>query len=92
MKEIMKKLQQNGTVFTINGIVDYNNIPKVFKIKVDHYEGGRTITSVEETKLFGRGMNVKKFTTTSMHLYDFNMFGQRTSFKIKYKDVVIIEE
>jgi len=37
-------------------------------------------------------MNVSKYTPSGIVVYDYDMFGQRRSFKIKYKDVTIVEE
>lgn len=95
MKEIIEKLKQDGTMFTINGITDWNDSPKVFKIYIckDTSDRGYDITSVEECdRVYPRSMNVKKYTPTGMVVYDYDMFGQRTSFKIKFKDVTIIEK
>ena len=46
MKEIIKKLQQDGTRFTIKGITTYKKEPKPFKINVLECENDHTITSV----------------------------------------------
>lgn len=92
MKEIIEKLKQDGTVFTINGITDINDNLKQFKISETKYEHS-TIFSVEENNRFTmRSMNVKKYTPSGIVVYDYDMFGQRGSFKIKYKDVTIVEE
>ena len=93
MKEIIKKLQQHETVFTIKGITNWIDEPKQFIVTVTEYEHSAPITSISEHIGFlSRSMNVKKFTATCIHLYDYDMFGQRTSFKIKYEDVTIVEE
>ena len=93
MKEIIEKLQQHETVFTVKGITNWQDEPKQFTVTVTQYENTPPITSVSENVgLFSRSMNVKKFTAKSIHLYDYDMFGQRMSFKIKYEDVTIVEE
>jgi len=93
MKEIIEKLKQHGTVFTIKGITKYLNEPKQFIVSVNEYENSPPITYISENgRLFSRSMNVNKFTATSIHLYDYDMFGQKSTFKIKYEDVTIVEE
>jgi hypothetical protein len=93
MKEIIEKLKQNGTVFTIKGVTNWQDEPKQFTVTVTEYEHTTPITSISENiRFISRSMNVKKFTATSIHLYDYDMFGQKLTFKIKYEDVTIVEE
>ena len=92
MKEIIKKLQQDGTRFTIKGITTYKKEPKPFKINVLEYENDHTITSVNEDTFMGKGMNVDRFGPTCMWLYSYDIFENKTTCKINYKDVTIIEE
>jgi hypothetical protein len=93
MKEIIEKLKQNGTVFTINGITNWKDEPKPFRVVVTEFANCSPICSIDEIAgLMSRSMNVKKFTATCIHLYDYNLFGQKSTFKIKYSDVTIVEE
>jgi hypothetical protein len=47
--------------------------------------------AITENTSFGRMMNVNKFGPTCITLYTFDMLGNRTSGKIKYEDITIVE-
>ena len=90
MKEIIKKLQQDGTRFTIKGILTHKDEPKLFKVNLTQFNSGVVLHSIYQDQLFGEGMNVDKFGPTCVWLYSYDMFGRKTTFKINYKDVTII--
>jgi hypothetical protein len=93
MKEIIGKLKQHGTLFTIKGITNWQDEPKQFIVTVTEYKHSSPITSISENIIFlSRSMNVEKFTAASIHLCDYDMFGQKSTFRIKYEDITIIEE
>ena len=92
MKEIIKKLQQHETRFTIKGITTFKKQPKIFKVSVSEYDNNLKLTSINEDTLFGKGMNVSKFGPTCVWLFSYDMFERKTTFKINYKDVTIVEE
>lgn len=93
MKEIIKKLQQDKTKFTIKGINDYKDEPRIYQIHVSVYKHDlEPLISVNEDRLFGQGMNVEKFGPTCMWLFTYDMFSRKSTFKINYKDIIVIEE
>lgn len=93
MKKIIEKLNQDGTRFTIKGITLYRGGAKPFKVRVSEYGSGMKIISVEEDDmLFGKSMSVEKYGPTCMWLFSYDMFERKSTFKIKYKDVTLIEE
>ena len=93
MKKIIEKLNQDGTRFIIKGITTYKGDIKPFKVRVSEYGSGRKIISVEEDNmLFGKSMSVYKYGPTCVWLFSYDMFERKSTFKIKYKDVTIIEE
>lgn len=93
MKKIIEKLNQDGTRFTIKGITTYKGDIKPFKVRVSEHNNGLKIISIEEDgKLFGQSMSVEKYGPTCVWLFSYDMFGRKSTFKIKYKDVTLIEE
>jgi len=88
---IKEKLQKGGVKFTVKGYTTYgkndqgkweDNIPKVFTVS----HNGESIHSD------WYGMNVNKWGPTCVTLYSFDMLSNKTTGKIKYKDVTILEE
>jgi hypothetical protein len=94
MKEIIKKLQEQGTKFTVKGITTYKKEDKLFQIHTHESMSGSTLVSVREfpNTWVGIGMNVDKFGPTCMWLYDYDMFNKEIRYKVKYKDITFIEE
>ena len=93
MKKIIEKLNQDGTRFTIKGITTYKGEAKPFKVNVSEYSNGSKIISIgEDGKWWGDSMNVEKFGPTCVWLFSYDMFERKSTFKIKYKDVTLIEE
>jgi hypothetical protein len=48
--------------------------------------------AITENTSFGKMMNVNKFGPTCITLYTYDMFKNKTTAKIKYSDVVFVEE
>ena len=48
--------------------------------------------SIWEEGFAGSGMNVSKFGPTCVTLYTFDMFSSKTTAKIRYEDVELLEE
>ena len=48
--------------------------------------------AITENTSFGKMMNVQKFGPTCITLYTYDMFKNKTTAKIKYSDVVFVEE
>lgn len=93
MKKIIEKLNQDGTRFTIKGITTYKGGEKPFKVNVSEYDNGWKLISIgEDDMLFGKSMSVEKYGPTCMWLFSYDMFERKSTFKIKYKDVTLIEE
>ena len=46
----------------------------------------------ENENYFGRGMNIDKFGRDYMYLYTLDMVGTKTTAKIKYTDITIINK
>lgn len=57
-------------------------VPRVLELKAYHYQstGNVDYTIHETSRLFGRSMNVDKITSTSLKLYTYDMFGNRTTY------------
>ena len=91
-----KILIENGNaLFTVEGINEYRrggedneygDYPKIFRVN----EGGDAI--YEDSRLFGRGMNISKVGTTCVTLFTYNMLGKRSTGKIRYKDITFLKE
>ena len=95
MKEIIKKLQQQGTKFTIKGITTHKKEDKIFQIHTHKLESlDSTLISIREFPItfIGKGMNVDKFGSICVWLYDYDMFNKEIKRKISYKDITFIEE
>jgi len=95
MSNIKAIIEKGNAKFTVKGITEYRrcgddneygDFPKIFRIN----EEGDAI--FEDSRLFGRGMNVTKLGPTCITLYDYNMLGKRTVGKISYKDITILNE
>lgn len=95
IKEIKEIIGKGNVRFTVKGITEYRrggkddeygDFPKMFRVN----DEGDAI--FEDSRLFGRGMNVTKLGPTCITLYDYNMLGKRTVGKINYKDITILNE
>ena len=62
----------------------FDQIKKVFRVSKDG-------DAIYHDRLFGDGMNVKKWGPTCVTLYTYDMLGKQTVGKIKYLDVKIIK-
>ena len=86
---IKEQLQKGIVKFTVNGQTHYGknengewgNVPKVFEVS----HNGESIHSD------WYGMNVNKWGPTCVTLYTFDMLSKKTTGKINYKNVNIIE-
>jgi hypothetical protein len=93
IKLIKKLLETKKVEFTINGLTEYNRkedgtygqVPILFHT---HCRDGKTESIYDE---YMRGMNVNKFGPTCVTLYTFDMLNNRTTSKIRYEDVEILE-
>jgi hypothetical protein len=96
MINLTKTLIKNGNaLFTVEGINEYRrggednqygDYPKIFRVS----ENGDAI--YEDSKLFGRGMNISKVGGTCITLFTYNILGKKSVGKIRYKDITIIKE
>tara|TARA_R110000823_G_scaffold134306_1_gene263065 strand:+ start:1574 stop:1936 length:363 start_codon:yes stop_codon:yes gene_type:complete len=96
MINLTKIFIENGNaLFTVEGINEYRrggedneygDYPKIFRVS----EKGDAI--YEDSRLFGRGMNISKVGDTCVTLYTYNMLGKKSVGKIRYKDITIIKE
>tara|TARA_B110000444_G_scaffold246103_1_gene267279 strand:- start:814 stop:1140 length:327 start_codon:yes stop_codon:yes gene_type:complete len=103
VKEVKEALTVHGTKFIVEGskgtyrrkeefdtsesdleVGEWGNFPVVFEVHADS----------STTAIYGefRGMNVDKFGPTCVWLYTYDMLGSRTSGKIKYSDVTLLEK
>jgi hypothetical protein len=89
VKEIKARLESENIKIQIKGIFDINNELKTFKI---WHDKEYNINSLQEDVIFGRSMNVDRFGPTCMWLFSFDMMGNKISSKVKYSNVIIIEE
>lgn len=51
---------------------------------------GESIYDNENIYFYGKGMNIEKFGRDYMYLYTFDMVGNKTTAKIKYTDITIL--
>jgi hypothetical protein len=95
VKEIKTALMTPGTTFfaptrlgekqfVCNDSIGFDEDRKMFN------KGVVESISIDRT-LYLDSMNVKSFGPTCVHLYTFDMMGNRTKGKIKYKDVEIVK-
>lgn len=93
MKEIIKKLNTDKTKFTIDGVTNFKNEPRVFEVNVYAYNDGVQLLSIRESgHVLGDSMGVSKFGPTCVWLFTYDLFYQKTTYKINYKDIKFIEE
>tara|TARA_Y100000739_G_C20574532_1_gene449538 strand:- start:778 stop:1557 length:780 start_codon:yes stop_codon:yes gene_type:complete len=96
---IKEKLQKGKVKFTVKGYTTYgqndqgkwvDNIPKVFEVS----QNGESIYSdwYDSNHNYMSHMFVNKWSPTCVTLYTFDLLGNKTTGKIKYKDVTIIEK
>ena len=62
--------------YTFNCYSEYSNGKKSFSVSGDEY--------------WGRSMNVDKITTQYITLYDYNLMGQRSSFKLPIAQMTLV--
>ena len=95
MLSIRETIKEGSVKFTVKGINHYrrggeNNewgdFPKIFRVS----KAGDAI--FENDILLGRGMNINKLGPTCIALYTFDMLGKKTTGKINYKDITILDE
>ena len=92
--EAIKALAHDEVLEFIYG-TDYDytvkaKAPRMFEIKAYTYKStGDTEYSIHETKIFGRSMNVDKITPTSLKLYTYDMFYNRTTYTIPLYEMSI---
>tara|TARA_Y100000034_G_scaffold124876_1_gene173640 strand:- start:416 stop:721 length:306 start_codon:yes stop_codon:yes gene_type:complete len=97
-KEIKKQLLKDKIYFTVKGVTHYSKnendeygiIPKRF-----HTLGSdcNILNDGENHSIYddnNKGMNIEKYGTKQLHLYGYDMLGNRFSNKIRYEDITII--
>lgn len=96
IKEIKNILQNQIVTFTVRGTTSYckgsddnwgQNSTK-FKTNIDR-KG--IVASISIDEFCGTSMNVNKFGPTCVTLYTFDMLSNKTTGKIKYEDITIID-
>ena len=84
--EIYNYIQGMGSIVNGKEVFDFTYGGKKFKFCVWNYkEGAENIISVELVAnhfLDHRSMNVEKVTKTTIHLFSFDMFGQKSTYKL----------
>ena len=78
LAEIRARLMQDGTVFEC--------FEKQWITSKSTFPSG-DIHSIYSNEGFGKGMNVNKFGPTCVTLYAFDMLGNKTVGKFRYKDI-----
>ena len=88
---IKEQLEKGNIEFTINGITGY--------LKGEDGEWGMNLERFKVSDnagsiytLLGSGMNVTKWGPTCVTLYTYDMLGNRSTGKIRYQDVTIVEK
>jgi hypothetical protein len=90
-KEIIEKLKNEKTKFTVKDVVDYKKDPVIFETQV-HYPGESIeFHSINVSKTLD-GMNVEEFGPYSMKLYSYSIFKKKIKETIKYSEIEFIED
>jgi len=92
IKLIKKLLETTLVEFNVNGLTEYNKkedgtygqVPVLFHTNC---RDGKTESIYDG---FSRGMNVNKFGPTCVTLYSYDMLNNKTTGKIRYEDVEIV--
>jgi len=84
-KVITKRMLVDGFKF---GYQLKNGRIKTFKMSITTYDSGTEIISVRDMGSLIESMNVSKMGPTCLHLYSFDMMGNRTVAKMRYEDMV----
>ena len=85
-----KLMTQKDVVFTC-GIKDVLGRIQEYKVYASDRSDVMSFAIIENTS-FGKAMNVNKFGPTCVTLYTYDMLHNKTTGKIKYSDVVFVEE
>ena len=85
-----KLMTQKDVVFTC-GIKDVLGRIQEYKVYASDRSDVMSFAIIENTS-FGKAMNVNKFGPTCITLYTYDMLHNKTTGKIKYSDVVFVEE
>lgn len=86
-----KLMTQKDVVFTC-GIKDVLGRIQEYRVHGHEVTDEMSYSIIENNNLFGKSMNVQKFGPTCITLYTFDMLNNKTTGKIKYSDVVFVEE
>jgi hypothetical protein len=86
-----KLMTQKDVVFTC-GIKDVLGRIQEYRVHGHEVTDEMSYSITENNNLFGKSMNVQKFGPTCITLYTFDMLNNKTTGKIKYSDVVFVEE
>ena len=89
-KEIIELLQTKEVKFNIKGVLDYNDKLKIFKIEKGF--NGKFYYVKHDYPYSTSSMNVDRFGPTAMWLFSYDMMGNRTTSKVKYEDITILED
>jgi hypothetical protein len=87
--KIYNYIQGMGSIANSTEVLDftYRGLPYTFK-SWNYREDTENILSVEKKEDFLlRSMNVEKITSTSLHLYAFDMMGNRTTYKMSLAEM-----
>jgi len=85
-----KLMTQKDIVFTC-GVKDVLGRTQEYKVYANDRSDVMSF-GIQENTSFGKMMNVQKFGPTCVTLYTFDMLNNKTTGKIKYSDVVFVEE
>jgi len=84
-----KLMTQKDVVFTC-GIKDVLGRIQEYKVYASDRSDVMSFAIIENTS-FGKAMNVNKFGPTCVTLYTYDMLHNKTTGKIKYEDITIVE-
>ena len=85
-----KLMTQKDVVFTC-GIKDVLSRIQEYKVHGHEVTDEMSYCIIENNNMFGKSMNVQKFGPTCVTLYTFDMLNNKTTGKIKYEDITIVE-
>jgi hypothetical protein len=85
-----KLMTQEDVIFTC-GIKDVLGRIQEYRVHGHEVTDEMSYCIVENNNMFGKSMNFKKFVPSCLQLYTFYILNNKTTGKIKYEDITIVE-
>ena len=85
LKNSMNWLNEGG-----NFVFEFNGKKYEFRL-YSTYNGKKSFSVNQHDRLLGQSMNVDKVTKQYITVYDYNLFSQRTTFKIPLSKITLVD-